>query len=74
MAAARSSRRHWTDSPCTSSTPTSSPSWRGKLLDWCDGLQTRLFEDRTLPFDAATNPRPASEAEFLALLREAMAG
>ena len=29
------------------------PFRRGKLLDWCDGLQTRLFKDRILPFDAA---------------------
>ena len=29
------------------------PARRAKLLDWCDGLQARLFQDRVLPFDAA---------------------
>ena len=29
------------------------PARRAKLLDWCDGLQARLFQDRILPFDAA---------------------
>lgn len=28
------------------------PTRRAKLLDWCDGLQTRFFKDRILPFDA----------------------
>lgn len=27
---------------------------RAKLIDWCDGLQTHLFKNRILPFDAAT--------------------
>jgi toxin FitB len=29
------------------------PARRGKLLDWCDGLQNRLFQGRVLPFDVA---------------------
>jgi 4-hydroxybutyrate dehydrogenase len=31
-----------------------------------------IARQATLDHSAATNPRPASEAEFLALLREAM--